>query len=176
MRSVGKMLTDNQKNYQEDRRTLIDLIDKVFDRSVYPGDGALVVNQSGKHPDYNAVYLAFKGKHWREISPETLRYHYDDFFLMTSVAYRFYLPAYMRFTVLEYEEADNIPGSIVFSLSFHESLGLDREWFIETMRDFNKEQKKTIIMFLEFLLNYHGGDFPGDELETVINSYWAKFK
>ena len=159
----------------KERQALADLINEAFSQASYPGDSMLVVNQSGKHPDYQAVYKAFKGKHWRDISIDTLRYHYDDFFLMTSEAYRFYLPAYMRATILEYDQAENIPGSVVFSLTLPDSPGSDMDWFLLTMGGFSQEQKRVIAAFLSFLLTYHKEDFPGNELDTVLNKYWIKF-
>jgi hypothetical protein len=161
-------------DYPEKKQALADLIAETFGQARYPGGSNLVADQSGKHPDYQEVYDAFRGKHWLDVDLDTLRYHYDDFFLMTSEAYRFYLPAYMRATVLEYDLADNIPGSVVFSLTLPDSPGTDMDWFLSTMSGFSQAQKRTIVEFLRFLIEYHNGDFPEDELAIVLERYWLK--
>ncbi|OEU79765.1 MAG: hypothetical protein BA865_12210 [Desulfobacterales bacterium S5133MH4] len=80
----------------------------------------------------------------------------------------------MRATVLEYDQAENIPDSVVFSLTLPDSPGPDMDCFLLTMSGFSQTQKRTITAFLKFLLAYHKDDFPGNELDIVLNRYWNK--
>jgi hypothetical protein len=155
---------------------LAELIEESFRDIPYPGDSSLVVIRNEFDLERREILEAFAGKHWTTLRLGFLRYHHQSIFFFTPAAYRFYLPAYLLVSVLSYDKAGNIPGSVVFSLTAPEEPGPDMDRFLSRMGGFTTTQKSTIAAFLEFLLAEHSGSFPGNELNLVISRYWVKFK
>jgi hypothetical protein len=151
--------------------TLVRAIDDAFANTKYPGDDRLVYDTSGRHSECNQTAEDFKGKQWTELSFGFLRAHCDSIFFLTPEAYRFYLPAYLLASVLRYREADVIPSNIVYSLTPPRE-GADTSIFRERAEYFDRNQRKAIKSFLEFLQAEHGSDFPFRDPEVALKKYW----
>lgn len=147
-------------------------ISRSFDNVQYPGDSNLVVMSRKDDEERNEVVKTFSGKHWRDISIDSLRYHYDALFFFTPAAYGFYLPAYLRASVLHYDEAGMIPGSVIFSLTPpEERSGPEMVKFISRVDSLNLAQKRAITSFLRFMLAKYGADFPAYGLKSLIRDF-----
>ena len=66
-----------------------------FQLLTYPGDLNLVYDNTGYHLECVDIQQAFVGKHWSELSQETLIKENSALSFLTPVAFRFYLPAYL---------------------------------------------------------------------------------
>jgi len=139
----------------------------------YPGDDQLVYDNSGYHLECNEVLAAFRGKHWREVPFETLRYESAALSFMTPAAYRYYLPAYLLACILDYAEADMIPDTVVFSLippTDPKSVKIYGESYRRCMAGFTPAQRDTLRSFLEFMKARHGEDYPSGDLDQALAS------
>jgi hypothetical protein len=145
------------------------LVEAAFAETKYPGDDRLVYDNSRDHLECNEVAAAFKGKHWKQISLETLRHHSAGIFFFTPEAYRFYLPAYLLAAALHYDEADTISDSVVFSL-IPPSDAKDAQSYLHRVEGFTTTQRKAIKRFLEFLKQQHPqDDVLGDMDKALAN-------
>jgi hypothetical protein len=144
-------------------------IEGAFANAKNLGDDKLVYDNSGGHLECNEVAAAFRGKHWKEIPLDVLRYHSSGLFFFTPEAYRFYLPAYLIAAALYHDEADTIPGSVVFSL-IPPSDARDVQTYHRRMEGFTSSQRNAIKSFLEFLKAQHPGDDLLGDLDKALTS------
>ena len=84
-----------------------------FQLLTYPGDLNLVYDNTGYHLECVDIQQAFVGKHWSELSQETLIKENSALSFLTPVAFRFYLPAYLSIVIREFEETDILPDVTV---------------------------------------------------------------
>ena len=146
------------------------LIEAAFAETNYPGDTQLVDDNSGYHLECNEVAAAFRGKHWKEVPLETLRYHSAGIFFLTPEAYRFYLPAYLLAAVLHYDQVDTLPDSVVFSL-IPPSDARDVEAYRQRVEGFTATQRQVIRCFLEFQKQHHSQDDALGDLDKALANF-----
>jgi hypothetical protein len=142
-------------------------IEAAFAETKYPGDDRLVYDNTGDHLECNEVAAAFRGRDWRQLSQDILRRHSQSLFFLTPEAYRFYLPAYLNAATLHYDEADTIPGSVVFSL-IPPSDARDARAYQRRIEGFTQAQRKAIRSFLEFLKQNHTGDDALGDVDKAL--------
>lgn len=144
-------------------------IEAAFADTKYPGDDRLVYDNSGYHLECNEIAAAFRGKDWRELSVEMLRYHAQSLAFMTPEAYRFYLPAYLIAAALHYDEADIIPDAVVFNL-----IPPSEDWLFhmyrQKMQGLTAAQRRAIRSWLQFLKEHHGEDDLVGNLDQALAS------
>ena len=139
----------------------------------YPGDEKLVSDNTGYHLECNQIKAAFKGRHWKEIPLELLRYHSEALFFFTPEAYRFYLPAYLIAGSLHYPDADRIPDSIVFSLlppSDPQSIKIYGEIAETRLKCLTQAQRKAVKSFLQFVKQQHPEDEALGDVDKALAS------
>jgi hypothetical protein len=101
---------------------VVQAIEEAFADAPYPGDENLVSDTSGTHLEAERIKSAFAGLHWRDVPSETLKQNRSALAFLTAAGYAFYLPAFMRLAVDEFEDADVIPGELIFTLTRPEEL------------------------------------------------------
>lgn len=151
-------------------------IRQAFKDSPYPGDSNLVNIQGRYDFERQEIFESFVGKHWEEVPLDTLKFHHEALCFFKPEAYRFYLPAYLLATAKSYYQADNIPNSVVYGLDVSDMPDNERERFMEIMSGFSDQQKKAILSFLRFLQQEYSPNFPGNELDSIIDNFWIKFE
>jgi uncharacterized protein DUF6714 len=100
-----------------DPKVLCLRIDEAFKDTLYPGDEHIVFDNSGSHLECEKVKGILKGRHWRNVSFEVLEQLRSALFFMSPEGYRFYLPAFMIFSIVDFYRADVIPDEIIQSLT-----------------------------------------------------------
>lgn len=96
---------------------LCELIERAFGPMQYPGDDNIVYDNSGYDLECVEIKEALKGKHWRDISCDTLDQLRQSLGFLSPQGFRFYLPAFLRITVTDYRRADVIPDMIMVTLT-----------------------------------------------------------
>jgi len=148
---------------------LVRAIEAAFGNLSVPGDDNLVLNDSGSHLECNQVKAKFRGRHWRSLSLSDLTGEADSLAFFTPEAFRFFLPAFVRASVLDYDRSDLIPMVVVGALmrptdpclaSYHEAR-------IATLTG---KQKRVLRQFLSFLRERHAGHFTPGELDLAQES------
>src|SRR5437879_1838453 len=89
-------------------------IDETFGGMPYPGDEQIV---SGRDGECWEIKSALKGRHWRDVSFEILDSLREALALMSPEGFRFYLPAYMIISVMDYYRADVISDTVISLLT-----------------------------------------------------------
>ncbi|MCF2145864.1 hypothetical protein IQ276_005190 [Desmonostoc muscorum LEGE 12446] len=146
-------------------------IEKAFSNVEYPGDDEIVYDNTGYHLECNEIKEVLKGKDWRSLSLDMLRYHAEGLFFLTPEGYRFYLPAYLLASIRSYREADMIPTTIVHSLNAPQEQDSEMAPFSSRISNFNQDQKTVIKRFLEFLRTKYTGVTSLERIDTALKRF-----
>ena len=139
---------------------IIQEIRNAFGDMPYPGTECIVNDLEGYDLERKQIREEFsRYENWQDVPRELLLYERDALSLFEPQGFRFYLPAYMLFAVEDYEGADIIPESIVHSLTLPDAGTELYEFVRERLVLFGEEQRKAILLFLEYLEHSHAEDF-----------------
>ena|SRR5438034_7183815 len=92
-------------------------IDEAFGGMPYPGDEQIVTHNRGDCSECERTQNALKGLYWRDLSFEILDHQREALTFMSPEGFRFYLPAFMIFSIMDYYRADLIPVVVVGRLT-----------------------------------------------------------
>jgi Uma2 family endonuclease len=149
----------------------VEQIETAFVETPYPGDE----NISTDRDEIDERIL--RSKHWRDLSLETIYKVRNGLSFLTPEAYRFYLPAFMRATLLHYYQVDTLSSSLISHLSPEKRGDQLYNFFLSMNGNFNRVEQQAIVAFLEALFSLYPEEFA--EWNTVyrpmLNSgieYW----
>lgn len=151
------------------RDTLKQQIEQAFLDTPRPDDDHIGYNPD----DWESAELnaAFKGKHWKELRPEELKYNSSTF--LSLEGFRYYLPAYLFAALDDY--GDLLPHT-VYNLTAHDPSSGDKElqdWKLERFKQFSLVEKRAIRAFLEYVRDefsfFSGGRAP----RLALERYWG---
>jgi hypothetical protein len=83
----------------------------------YPGDDHIVYDNSDAHVECFHVKRALVGRNWCDVPLEVLAGLRSALAFLSPEGYRFYMPAFMVLSIVDYDGADVISGEIVQSLT-----------------------------------------------------------
>jgi hypothetical protein len=149
--------------------TLLERLETAFGELPMPEDDHLVLDDSGYHLECNQVKAKFRGRHWRSLSPADLQGEADSLAFFTPEAFRFFLPAYVRVSVLDFELADLIPMVVVGALMRPADPGL-LGYYQSRIATLDGPQRAVLRQFLSFLRERHGDSFLPGELDRAEES------
>jgi hypothetical protein len=132
----------------------------------YPGDDMIAVHQDYELSDGWNCAKILRGKHWRDISPASLRK--CDYPFLTPQSFWFYLPAYLLGKLLHPDEIDFTGDSIVYGLKPPFS-----PFMAERVALLNAKQKSSIRAFLE-AISMNPDDIHEDA-KAALEGYWNQF-
>lgn len=139
---------------------IIQEIKTAFGDMPYPGTERIVNDLQGYDLERKQIKEEFsRYENWQDVPRELLLQERDALPLFEPQGFRFYLPAYMLFSVEDYEGADTIPESIVHSLTLPDAGTELYEFVRERLVLFGEEQRMAILLFLEYLEHSHAEDF-----------------
>lgn len=94
---------------------LLQELEVAFGKLPVPGDEDIVYDNSGSHAECEGIRRLFSGRRWQDLTPLNL-YGQAEALFFTPRAFRFFLPAFVRASLLDPERADLIPDAILASL------------------------------------------------------------
>jgi hypothetical protein len=155
---------------EEGYQTLIQEIENAFADVTYPGDDKLV--KSLEYYDNLKVVIDFKGKHWKEISQESLLKHRFDLSRFTPEAFRFYLPAYLIGS-LQGEDRGEIIEHVIFSFIPPIAEGKEKGEFLNSLKSFDSKQISAIKAFVRAFIESEKHLLP-DRL--IMAEFWENYE
>jgi hypothetical protein len=144
---------------------------QAFSDTPYPGDDQIVAYRDDESVDLRE---SFKGKHWRDISREALRYHHDDLPSLSRAGLRYYLPAYLLAALDE----PGVPEFILYELTpFDERAGQPlHSYLVSRFSDFSDSEKRAIRAFLELIREERADSYFRDKMEPAMRQYWSNYR
>lgn len=149
-------------------------IKDAFATVAYPGDDDIAYDQSGFHLECSQVARHFRGKHWRDLTTDFLRKHADAIFFFSPAAYAYFLPAFLRSSIEDFESADVVPSNVVVSLSRSLS-GWKPEQFAQRIKNLTVPQRKAVAAFLRYLETERADYFVLGDPKTVLEEFWSRY-
>jgi hypothetical protein len=176
-----------------ERQEVVRTIEVAWADAQYPGNNKIALHPESNIDEVIKIKHGFTGKHWKEITLETLIANRDCLPWFTIEGMHFYLPAYMIASILHYETVDVLSSNTVYQFSppDYESsqevlhyLGVlvteevFREWVVNFNRlvdGFSAQQKAAIRAFLELYekFDYYGFEFDPTGLRAL--NYWRRY-
>jgi hypothetical protein len=96
---------------------LLALLDESFGPEPHPGEAHIVHNNSGYDLEAVGIREAFKAHTWQTLPAEVLLHEQSALGFLSPAGFKYYLPAYLRLAVQQYEAADMIPDNLVLALT-----------------------------------------------------------
>ena len=150
-------------------RALMEHLEAAFGGLPVPADDRLVLDDSGYHLECNQVKAMLRGRHWRDLSPEDLEGEADSLSFLAPEGFRFFLPAFVRVSLLDFERADLVPMAVVGALTRPDDP--DRqEYFNSRLGALDARQRQALKQFLAFLRRRYEAYFLPGELERAEES------
>jgi hypothetical protein len=152
-------------------------IETAFATVPYPGDARIAYSNI----DWDGAQLAaaFKGKHWKELTPHDMHWHEMTF--LSHEGLQFYLPAYMLASLEGYDDTlyEDIRPFTVYGLMLADGdTPQDREvrqLQLNNFSIFTPAQKRAIRSFLEYARDEWTDDFVGgDSPRKALELYWGQ--
>jgi hypothetical protein len=170
------ILYDNERLQMNDglrySAVVVHEIEEAFRDVTYPGDGCLTKGYSSEA--FHIINIAnwLKGRRWQDLPLEELVRSHESLFFMTPQAIQYYLPAFLLASVLHYHEADPVPSTVLFFLTFPKN-DEDRSRFRDQFHLFTKSQGDSIRAFLEFIRDKYPEDYvQGNEIREMLG-WWS---
>lgn len=139
-----------------DLATLCLHINEAFGNVPYPGDEQIVRDNSGFHLECEKIKSLLKGKDWRDVSFDTLKRLRSALPFLSAQGFRYYLPAFMVMSIINFHESDIIPDEVIRTLTLPDAADVDR---IQKLATLYPEMQP----------------FPSEEwlqiLKTMVNTY-----
>lgn len=149
-------------------------INDAFANVTYPGDDNIAYDQSGNHIECSQVARRFRGKHSRNLTADFLRKNADAIFFFSPAAYAFFLPAFLRASVEDFERADVVPSNVVVSLS-PSLLQWTPEQFGRHVENLTVSQRKAVAAFLKYLDAERADHFPLGDPKIALEEFWSRY-
>ncbi len=131
-------------------------INEEFGGMPYPGDEHIVFDNSGAHLECEEIKGALKGRHWRDVPFEILDRLRSALPFLSPEGYRFYLPAFMIISIVDFRRADIIPDEVIRTLTLPHASDVER------IRELAK-------------LHPSMQPFPADEWEQILKTMAATY-
>lgn len=96
---------------------ILAVLDSAFGELKAPSDDEIVYDNSGYHLECNEIRAKFRRRHWRDLHAQDLEGEGDALYFFTTEAFRFFLPAFIRASLLDPVRADLITDCILNSLA-----------------------------------------------------------
>jgi hypothetical protein len=128
--------------------TIIESIESVFADVPYPGDDRIAEHKDC--PECDDIRAHFRGSKWRGHTVNELQQYQSALSLFTSEALHYFLPAFMLVSLGAWDEADDIPFSImcIFLPSDAESDASQRQYRQERFEIFTQRQREAVASYL----------------------------
>ncbi len=136
--------------------TVLEKITYGFQSMTYPGDFNIVYDNSENNLECVEIQQTFVGKHWTELTLETLLEQKSALGFLTPEAFQFYLPAYLSIVIQEFDEVDVLPDNTVFYLTL--PLEVDQLYQLNAIQDLPNDLQSAF-------------DQSANEIKPMINQF-----
>ncbi|RZJ87971.1 MAG: hypothetical protein EOO60_11620 [Hymenobacter sp.] len=96
---------------------LLTEITHAFQDEPHPSEWNIVYSNASDDPEVIQIRESFKAYTWQNIPDDILQYEQGGYSFLSNQGLRYYLPAYLCYSIREYAEADSIPDGLVFIMT-----------------------------------------------------------
>ncbi len=143
-------------------RILSRRLEEAFGHLDVPAPETIVRDPDPDHLECRQVVELLGGKHWTDLGPAELMYEHAALNFLSPGGFRFYLPAFARFALLDFEAADMIPIVIVWSLGYSDDDNRRR------IALFDAAQRAVLADCVRLFAELAPDDFTGGDVARAI--------
>lgn len=89
-------------------------ITQAFQDEPHPGEWHIVYDNASDDPEVIQIRESFNPYTWQTIPDDILQFEQSGYMFLSHRGLRYYLPAYLHYSVRAYREADSIPDGLLF--------------------------------------------------------------
>lgn len=162
-----------------DVKQLIEEIERAFWR-VTREDGvtlheADIIAYYGTREQATAARRLDTEGHWRDVPDELIERHYDALTCLDPNGFRYYLPAYMIWSLKHCVTSDSLSSDYtIYSLCPSDDPEI-RTAKLDRYRSFDEQQARVICRFLSFMANQRANYVDKTHARRALEEYWGKF-
>ena len=157
---------------------LVSLIDKVFDGVPQPSILTLHVANARDYRDYEHDIEHYRKDHigrWPEIPNEHLKKCTSGLSFIDAIGMRYYLPAYMIWTLKNYKDENIDCDMVLYTFDNHSKDSRLEKYFKERFSLFNDEQMKACALFIKFCSEDTDDYIDKDWATKKYERYWHQY-
>ncbi|MDY7096026.1 MAG: DUF6714 family protein [Acidobacteriota bacterium] len=143
-------------------------LEEAFASLPIPAEGEVVYDNRPEHLECAQIRKRISGRHWRDITAEEIANDSSALYFLTPTAFRFYLPAWARLSLVAWDDVDLAPMALLVAL---ETPGLESLKAIhrERMDGLAENQKDALRASLQLLQELHPSELSAREIQAAID-------
>jgi hypothetical protein len=153
-------------------------IEAAFADVPYPGDEHIAY--SNIDFDGSRLAAAFKGKHWKELTPDEM--HWNEMAFLSREGLHYYLPAYLLASLEDHDGTlnEDIRPLTIYGLILSPDTSRKHHLRASQLKEFEvftPAQKRAIRSFLEYARDAWTDEFPDGDWNSpkqALESYWGQ--
>jgi hypothetical protein len=164
--TVSQQIDDDDDDFALERNIARD-VEEAFAHVPYPGDDKLL-----RYPGYyenDDVLATFRGKHWKDITPQMLVVHQHSLSLFSPEAFRFFLPCLLISAMLHSDVTDLLWGTLFYNLAPGHS---DMDFLNERTNLLDARQKSVVRRYVELYVQTETS-LPDPRKEQAL-AFWRR--
>lgn len=162
-----------------ERRRVIDGIEQAFG-NVRRGEGTTlheteVLDDYGSDQELAAARALDIDTRWQDVADELIAEHSGALCFVDPAGFRYYIPAYMRWTVKYFDAGTGSESALHTVLMLTPNRRFQEDGAkLERFRVFSRDESRVICEFLRLMAEHAG--FSTQELATnALEDYWGRF-
>ena len=162
------------------RDRLIAEIERVFD-DVSREDGitlheADVIDYYGSEQEMKLARRKDREARWQDVPEEEIEKCYNSLAHLDAKGLRYYLPAFMRWTVRHARDSDSLSSDFtIYILCPNDDKASLSEDQLKRFAAFDTHQARSICSFLRFVVEYDGGYLDTCVARQALGQYWGRY-
>jgi len=158
--------------YNDRVRQLIDSVRRAFWDVPYPGDDRLLEEDSSAIYEVEKLQSQDWNSHWANVPDSVIEWHANRLAFLSPEAYRFYLPAFISYSLEKPESSEPVLPFLVYNLM--ETAERKRDCYQRRIALFTPEQKSVVLDFLNFVRDDLKDAMCLREASIAIEWYWGR--
>ncbi|MBI4346572.1 MAG: hypothetical protein HY553_06935 [Elusimicrobia bacterium] len=136
---------------------------------------AEVIDAYGTQAERKAARLKDSDRRWQEVPPAEVERHADVLPFLDPKGWRYYLPAFMAWTLLHYPTTESLAvDSTIYTLDPGDAPELKAR-ALERYKTLSGNQAAAVCRFLRFMCDVAGEDFCDALIARRALAYWGRF-
>jgi hypothetical protein len=134
-----------------------------------------VIDKYGSESERRKARLKDPDSRWQDVPDSEIEEHSEALCFLDLKGFRYYLPAYMRWTVRHFKTSDSFTAdATIYALTLSDRTDLQK-WEKERWVVFNDEQSRVILKFLDFMANDADELVDSRSARAAIDTHWKQF-
>lgn len=158
--------------HDEPVREIIAAVSRAFWNVPYPGDDRLLAEDCCDSHELERLQSQGWNSHWTNVPEEVIEWHADSLPFLSPEAFRFYLPAFIIYSLRTAESKAPVLPFLVYDL-MNTAEG-KRQCHQRRVALLSPEQTSAVLVFLIYVRDELKDPMSSREAGIAIESYWAR--